>query len=490
MKTSFDFGTSISSLFDVQVELTEIALVERLGEDERLDRRAGLALALGGEVERQLVVVVAADHRAHGAGAVLDRHERGARAFGVRQPGVDRLLRGVLDLAVDRGADLQAAVEREAGALLAAAEAVDHLLLDPRREVGVLGVLDRRLEVAAVRQRLGERGVVARAREEALLEHPQQHEIAALLAALRVGDRVVRARGGDHAGQQRRLVRLELGGAVAALDLVAAGMVGLEVRARGGLDAVGAVAEVDRVQVVAEDPLLRPLARQVVGHRRLAQLLEDRAVVLGGERVLDELLRDRRAALDGLLRAHVLPQRAADAAHVDALVRVEAAVLDRDDRVLHHGRDLLLAEEDALLVAGQDADAAAAAVEDHRRAVGRLLERRQVGRDGHHHPEDGRDGREAGRGRSAARRAGACGCAPAGAAAQAARCARAGAAARRYRRWKHRRWACRKQVGWCARACSSSGWGPATSFTPDGPPAASSGGGSARADQARKRPRV
>ena len=62
-----------------------------------------------------------------------------------------------------------------------------------------------------------------------------------------------------------------------------------EVRARGRLDPVGAVAEVDRVEVVAQDPLLGPLARDLVGERGLAELVEERALVLGGERVLDEL---------------------------------------------------------------------------------------------------------------------------------------------------------------------------------------------------------
>ena len=104
--------------------------------------------------------------------------------------------------------------------------------------------------------------------------------------------------------------------------------------------------------------------------------------VLGGERGLDELLGDRRAALHGLLGSDVLPQRAADAAQVDAVVGVEAAVLDRDDRVLHHRRDLALGQEDPALVAGQ---------EPERLAVGgrrarefgcdrRLLELGQVGR--------------------------------------------------------------------------------------------------------------
>jgi hypothetical protein len=130
----------------------------------------------------------------------------------------------------------------------------------------------------------------------------------------------------------------------------------------------------------------------VVGHRGLAQLLEDGALILGGEGVLDELLGNGRAALHHALLDDVLVEGAADAAQVDAVVRVEALVLDRDDRVLHHRRDLVLAQEQALLVAGEDADLLAGAVQQHRVAGGRLVERRQVGGDRHHHPEDGRDG--------------------------------------------------------------------------------------------------
>ena len=236
--------------------------------------------------------------------------------------------------------------------------------------------------------------LVLLARDQALIRHAEEHEVAALLGGGRVRDRVVRARRGDHAGDQRGLRRLELRGARADPVGVAAGVLPAEVGARGGLDAVRAVAEVDRVEVVAQDLLLRPLAREVVRHRRLAQLHEQRPAVLGGERVLDELLGDRRAALHRLLGQDVLVERAADAAEVDAVVGVEALVLDRDDRVLHGRRDLVLGDEDPLLVAGQAAERLAAAVDDHGVAGRRLLELRQVGGDGHHHPEHGRDGRE------------------------------------------------------------------------------------------------
>src|SRR5207247_1429737 len=72
---------------------------------------------------------------------------------------------------------------------------------------------------------------------------------------------------------------------------------------------------------------------------RLLHLAPEGALVADVE-LADELLRDRRAALDDLARADVLPRGAGDALVVDAAVLVEAPVLDRDRRARHPGRDL------------------------------------------------------------------------------------------------------------------------------------------------------
>jgi hypothetical protein len=113
--------------------------------------------------------------------------------------------------------------------------------------------------------------------------------------------------------------------------------------------------------------------------------------------VLDELLGDRRPALHRPAARDVLPQRAGGAAQVDALVLVEALVLDRDDRVLHRGRDVLRRDDDPAEV-GQRREVLAVHVGQQRvlrplelRAV---LELRQVGCDRHHHPEGRRDERQ------------------------------------------------------------------------------------------------
>ena len=83
------------------------------------------------------------------------------------------------------------------------------------------------------------------------------------------------------------------------------------------------------------------LCDELVGQRRLAELLEDRAMRLGLQRVLDELLLDRRGALDAAFVDDVLDERSRDAADVDAAVGLEALVLDRDHRLLDDRRDLL-----------------------------------------------------------------------------------------------------------------------------------------------------
>ena len=59
--------------------------------------------------------------------------------------------------------------------------------------------------------------------------------------------------------------------------------------------------------------------------------------------------RDRRRALDGPAAQDVGQQRAADAADVDAVVAVEAPVLDGDDRVLHRRGDLARWTQDPVL---------------------------------------------------------------------------------------------------------------------------------------------
>src|SRR5262249_37780634 len=105
-----------------------------------------------------------------------------------------------------------------------------------------------------------------------------------------------------------------------------------EVRLRRRLDAVGVVPVVDGVQILVEDVVLRVPAAELDGEAGLFELALERTFPPDVE-VPDELLRDRRAALDDLPRADVLPEGPRDAFVVDAAVLVEAPVLDGDRRL-------------------------------------------------------------------------------------------------------------------------------------------------------------
>jgi hypothetical protein len=362
-------------------------------------------VSVGGEVERLLAEVVAADERLHLAGRVLDRDERHRRADAA-DLGDGGVGRG-LQLRVERRLDLHAAAEDAVGA-----EPVDRLLRDPGREIGLIRVRLGRVDVVFARRDLYLRLVVLLLRDHLLLEHPVEHEVLAPLRRLEVLDRVVGRGRGDDAGQERCLSRgCGRGSPLVAVDrlaghrvdgderavLVEDALLLAEVGSHRGLDPVRAVAEVHGVQVLGEDLLLGPLAFEVVRGSRLAQLLEHGTVALGCQGVLHELLRDRRCALLRASAEDVLPQRAADAPVVHAAVLVEAPVLDRDNGVLDVRRDLVLVHEDAVLVARQLPELVllvGVGVEDRVLGVLELdlvLEVRNLGRDRHHHPEDHRD---------------------------------------------------------------------------------------------------
>ncbi len=240
-----------------------------------------------------------------------------------------------LDLEVDRRVDLEPASEDLAGAVVR-----DELALHVLGEVLRRAASARKVDLVGARQGRLTRHLVLLPGDQALAEHEGQHGVPAALGARGVRDRVVR--GGVHrdSGEQRRLGEREV-----ARVLV-------EVHAGGHADSVGAVAEVDRVQVGGEDPVLRPAALELPREGCFLELPADRPLGLD-VRVLDELLCDRRAALDDLLVADVGPHGPEDAAQVDAAVLVEAPVLDRDDRLLHDRRDLVGTEDGAGLVSAQ-----------------------------------------------------------------------------------------------------------------------------------------
>jgi hypothetical protein len=170
-----------------------------------------------------------------------------------------------------------------------------------------------------------------------------------------------------------------------------------EIDPRGRLHSVGAVPEIDRVQVFGEDLLLRPLVREVEGHRGLADLFEDRPVVLLGQCVLDELLGDRRGTLDRVA-GRIVDQGADRALEIDAGVGPERLVLGGDDGAAHVPADVGVGVDDLVVGRRELSDQPALVVVEvgvaFRAVLALVLQLGQIGGDRHDHPEHERHGRQ------------------------------------------------------------------------------------------------
>ncbi|CAB3708911.1 hypothetical protein LMG1231_03023 [Achromobacter denitrificans] len=340
--------------------------VGRLGIERAGDDRQGLFVG-----DRDDVARAAGQRHFGGAGG---QHHGGQQVFAVGR----LFLHAVQDL-VERGRvlfDVGGQVDLVFGAGVGgAARVVQHAVA--HGEVGgflVLGI-DGRVDVDAlgigfflehaVHQLAGEFGGVfavdgeaARARAvraadgQALLEglvgllgrevaerlHAAQHVVLADLGAREVGDGV-EARGGlGDAGQHGGFGRGHLGQGLA------------EIGARGGGEAVGAVAQVDLVHVELQDLVLGELRFDLEGQQQFVELAR-----IGLFRRQVEVARhlhgDRAAAL-GLGLLDDVGQHGARHAHpVHAAVAVEAVILGGQHRLAHHGRDFVETQHVAVLFA-------------------------------------------------------------------------------------------------------------------------------------------
>ena len=185
-------------------------------------------------------------------------------------------------------------------------------------EAGILARGIRRLDAEIG----GQRRIHLRLGDRALFLHPAQHVGAPLPRPLRVlvGAVIVRAlwQAGEQGGlgQRQRADRLP------------------EPRARRHLDAVGAAAEIDPVEVEPEDLRLGLEPLQPRGHDHLADLALVGDVV-AHRQVFHHLLRNGRAAGRPSRRGEVADEGADHTALVDAVVLVETLVLGRDEGLLH-----------------------------------------------------------------------------------------------------------------------------------------------------------
>ncbi len=341
--------------------------LHRGGEREDLERRSGLhaggsavllvdrvvvrgaALALGAPQP----VLRQCDHLAggrvhHGDGGPLLARVLGGN--GVHH----RVRRRSLRLGLHGRVDDQAAALEEVLTVLdgLAVVRVVQDLLD--RVVAVEGVLAFRAAIADLLRfevtlhRFGD-GLLVLLRGDVVQRlHLGQHRVAPGLGVLGVDQRVVAHRGLHEAGQCGCLDHAHLVGPVA------------EVTARRGLHPVRAGAEVRDVQVAVEDLVLGEFALQLHGVPDLLQFagrgaLEgglDLLLVAGSghQHVADVLHGQSGRALLDRAAGRVLQLGPDEALDVDAVVLVEALVLDAHDGALHVGADLVQRHLDAVLV--------------------------------------------------------------------------------------------------------------------------------------------
>ncbi|MCY1201149.1 hypothetical protein D9M72_126020 [compost metagenome] len=168
--------------------------------------------------------------------------------------------------------------------------------------------------------------------------HAAQHVVLADLGAREVGDGV-EARGGLGDARQHG----GFGGGHFGQGLA-------EIGARGGREAVGAVAQVDLVHVELEDLVLGELGFDLEGQQQFVELAR-----IGLFRRQVEVARHLHGDGAAALRLGSLDQvgqhRARHAHPVHAAVAVEAVVLGGQHRLAHHGRDLVETQDVAVFLA-------------------------------------------------------------------------------------------------------------------------------------------
>jgi hypothetical protein len=194
--------------------------------------------------------------------------------------------------------------------------ASEHLCADHLRYIGCVDVdLGR---VAARRDRLGDRLVVIIAADVVEREHAAQHVVAPLDGPRWIRDRIEARRRLGQSGDHRVLRQAQVCDRFAVVDQ------------RCRADPVGALAEVDLVEVELEDLFLAQRALDLYRQEDLAQLAGV-GLLAGQKEVARELHRDGAAALPLLAGQRQLDPGAQQPAIVDPGVAEEVGVLGREE---------------------------------------------------------------------------------------------------------------------------------------------------------------
>ena len=156
-----------------------------------------------------------------------------------------------------------------------------------------------------------------------------EHEVAARAGAVGVLARIVIRGALDQADEQREFAGFEFRERFGEVVFAA------EPEAMNGARSV--LPEVHLIEIGHQDFFLGEMGLEAQCHDRLGELSAE-GLFVGQEVVLYELLRERAATLDDAAGAQVGPGRAQHATRIDAVVFVEAPVLDELDAGLQRGR--------------------------------------------------------------------------------------------------------------------------------------------------------
>ena len=295
---------------------------------EGLEGRTGLALCLSCQVVLVFLVAAAANQGTDVARVGVDRHHgdllrRGERLLLL----LSGFLGGLLNVGIERGDNGQAAAIHLGGGVL-----VEQLITHVATEILVLvqAVVGGRGFGGFEVKILGLSGVMLFLGDVAVGEHTVQNQVATLLAVLGVVDGIVVGGRLGNADERCRLGKRQLAGVLGIVLL------------RCGLNAVGALAVVDGVQIHQQNLVFGVGFLKAQGDVGLADLTLEALLLhlVGQNGVADELLGDGGGALGAGTR-QVDHDRAGNAHRVDSVVLVEALVLSCNRALKHVIADLL-----------------------------------------------------------------------------------------------------------------------------------------------------
>src|ERR1700726_24506 len=239
-----------------------------------------------------------------------------------------RLARGLLQIHIERGINAQSAFVNLIAAILRFEVAPDFLHIMRGQRIRIF------LQVEYDRLALCIGGLCGG--DLAVLKHGIEHEVAPLESAFRVADRRIILRRFGKSRKHRGFLELQLPGRLAEIVL------------RGGLIAVGSVAEEYLVGVEREDLRLRKSALDLDGEQRFLYFAIKRAVGRK-KQIARELHGEGGCSLHLPAGFEIAISSAYDAPDVDTGVPIEIFVFDRDQGIAEYLRIVVIRSNDAAL---------------------------------------------------------------------------------------------------------------------------------------------